>query len=102
MPKASRARIRELVQNFKENGMKMLLEHPANVRDMLGLLHISWLDEIDFSRLEVVKTTFIRRDYRHLASDLVYTAPLVGGGRSCRSCSTRACGVGPRWAPWPT
>jgi hypothetical protein len=85
MPKTSRARIRELVRNFKENGMKMLLEHPANVRDLLGLLHISWLDEIDFSRLEVVKTTFIRRDYRHLASDLVYTAPLVGGRQSPRS-----------------
>ncbi len=63
------------------------------------LLHTSWLDEIDFTRLEVVKTTFIRRDYRHLASDLVYTAPLVGGRRSC---STRACAVGPKSAPWPT
>jgi hypothetical protein len=76
----------KLVRHFKENGMKMLLEHPANVREMLGLLHISWLDEIDFSRLEVVKTTFIRRDYRHLASDLVYTAPLVGGRRSPAVC----------------
>ena len=85
MPRSSEARIRELVRHFKENGMKMLLEHPANVRDMLGLLHTSWLDEIDFTRLELVKTTFIRRDYRHLASDLVYTAPLVGGRRSRRS-----------------
>jgi len=54
--------------------MKMLLEHPANVRDVLGLLHAAWLDEIDFSRLDLVKTTFIRRDYRHLASDLMENA----------------------------
>ena len=55
-------RIRELVRQFRENGMKMLLEHPANVRDLLSLLHAPWLDEIDFARMEQIKTTFIRRD----------------------------------------
>ena len=39
--------------------MKLMLEDPANVRDVLGLLDVAWLDEIDFSRLEQVKTTFI-------------------------------------------
>jgi len=64
-------RIRELVRQFKENGMKMMLEDPANVRDVLGLLDVAWRDDIDFSHLDQVKTTFIRRDYRHLASDLM-------------------------------
>ena len=61
--------------------MKMLLEHPANVRDLLSLLHAPWLNEIDFGQLEQIKTTFIRRDYRHLESDIVLTAPLVGPDR---------------------
>ena len=74
--------IHELVRQFKENGMKMLLEHPANVRDLLGLLHTPWLDEIDFGQLEQIKTTFIRRDYRHLESDIVLTAPLAGPRKS--------------------
>ena len=56
----------------------MLLEHPANVRDLLSLVHAPWLDEIDFRRMQQIKTTFIRRDYRHLESDIVLTAPLAG------------------------
>jgi hypothetical protein len=51
-------RIRELVRQFKENGMKMMLEDPANVRDVLGLLDVAWRDDIDFSHLDQVKTTF--------------------------------------------
>ena len=82
MPKFRRARIRELVRQFKENGMKMMLEHPANVRELLSLLDTPWLNEIDFTRLQQIKTTFIRRDYRHLESDIVLTAPLAGPGRS--------------------
>jgi hypothetical protein len=78
-------RIRELVRQFKENGMKMMLEDPANVRDVLGLLDVAWRDDIDFSHLDQVKTTFIRRDYRQLASELVFTAPLIGRGRSRRN-----------------
>ena len=77
-------RIRELVRQFKENGMKMMLEDRANLRDALSVLRVAWLDEIDFSRLEAVKTTFIRRDYRHLASDVAFTAPLISAGRSRR------------------
>jgi hypothetical protein len=80
--RVNRRRIRELVRQFKENGMKMMLEHPANVRDLLGLLHLPWLDQIDFGRLEQIKTTFVRRDYRHLESDIVLTAPLAGRVRS--------------------
>jgi hypothetical protein len=56
------SRIRELVRQFRESGVKMLLERPANVRDLLSLLHAPWLDEIDFSCMAQIKTTFIRRD----------------------------------------
>lgn len=79
-----RGRIRELVRQFKENGMKMMLEHPANVRELLSLLDLPWLEEIDFGRLQQIKTTFIRRDYRRLESDIVLTAPLAGPAGSRR------------------
>jgi hypothetical protein len=82
MTKPRRSRIRELVRQFKENGMKAMLEHRANVRDLLSLLHPPWFDEIDFGRIEHIKTTFVRRNYRHLASDVVLTAPLGGTGRT--------------------
>ena len=73
-------RIRELVRHFKENGVKLMLEHPANVRDVLRLADVPWFDEIGFDRIQEIKTTFIRRNYRHLQSDIVFTAPLSGSG----------------------
>ncbi len=84
MAKTRKTWIRELVRNFKENGMKMLLEHPANVRDVLRLADVRWFDQIGFDQLEQIKTTFIRRNYRHLQSDIVLTAPLSGEGRAVR------------------
>jgi hypothetical protein len=60
MPKLRKSRIRELVRQFKENGMKIMLEHPANVRDLLSLADVPWFDEIDFSHIEQIKTTFVR------------------------------------------
>ncbi len=64
--------------------MKMLLEHPANVRDVLHLADVPWFEQIGFDELEHIKTTFIRRNYRHLQSDIVLTAPLIGSGRAVR------------------
>jgi hypothetical protein len=52
------------------------------VRDVLRLADVPWFDQIGFDHLEHIKTTFIRRNYRHLQSDIVLTAPLAGAGRS--------------------
>jgi hypothetical protein len=73
----SRKRLEQLVRQFKENGVKLLLEHPENVRELIGILSGSWRDRIDFDRMGLVKTTFIRRDFRHVESDVVLTAPLL-------------------------
>ena len=73
----SRKRLEQLVRQFKENGVKVLLEHPENVRELIGILSGSWRDRIDFDRMGLVKTTFIRRDFRHVESDIVLIAPLL-------------------------
>lgn len=39
---------------------------------------------IDFARMKLVQTTFVERDYRHVESDVVLTAPLRIRGRSRR------------------
>ena len=78
------AKLIELVRQFPENGMKIMLQDPANVRDVLALLDADWMDLVDFSRLRLVPTTFVERDYRHVESDVVLVAPLRGGTRSRR------------------
>ena len=70
------AKLLELVRRFTENGMKLMLEDPLNVRDLLALLELEWLTLIDFDRMKLVQTTFVQRDYRHIESDVVLIAPL--------------------------
>lgn len=56
--------------------MKLLLQHPANVRDLLTMAADRWARWIDFDRMRLVPTTFVQRDYRHIEADVVLVAPL--------------------------
>jgi predicted transposase YdaD len=78
------AQLIELVRQFPENGMKLMLQDPANVRDLLALLDADWMNLVDFSRLRLVPTTFVERDFRHVESDVVLVAPLRVATRSRR------------------
>lgn len=70
------SRIEKIVRNFQENGMKLLLEDPRNVRDLLRTTRVEVIRIIDFETLERLKTTFIHRDYRHVEADVVLVASL--------------------------
>src|SRR5262245_25068927 len=72
----SRARIEEIVRHFPQNGMKLLLQNPANVRDLLTVAGGRWARLIDFNRIRLVPATFVQRDFRHVESDVVLLAPL--------------------------
>ena len=75
----------ELARRFAENGMKLMLQDPRNVRDLLALLEREWLGLIDPGAPGLVQTTFVQRDYRHIESDVVLIAPMRGKarGRGC-------------------
>jgi hypothetical protein len=78
----TRSRVVEIIRHFRENGLKLLLEHPANARELLTLTATPLHDRMDFARMTVDPTSYIAADYRHLASDLVLRVPFrVGGGR---------------------
>jgi hypothetical protein len=55
--------------------MKLLLENGANVREGLAIVGSDLVDHLDFSRLQRAPTTFVVRDYRHVAADVVLTVP---------------------------
>lgn len=76
-----KARLDRLVRNFNQNGLKTLLESPANVRDLLRMLEPRYVDLIDFEHMKAEPADFVGRDFRHLESDLVLRAParLKGG-----------------------
>jgi hypothetical protein len=76
-----RSRVEEIVRHFRENGLKLLLQRPANARDLLSLAGAPHLDRLDFARMRVDPTSYIASDYRHLASDLVLQLPFRQGSR---------------------
>src|SRR5262245_47056475 len=78
-------RVAQIVRQFPENGMKLLLENSRNVRDLLVLAGADVVALIDFGRLTRVPTTFVQRDYRHVESDVVFRAPLRRGPRARRT-----------------
>lgn len=74
-------RLRQLVRQFHENGMKLLLENPQNVRDLLHLIQAEGLHLIDWDQLTLDRTTYVERDFRHVEADVVLRAPRLGQGR---------------------
>src|SRR4051794_37642016 len=75
----SEERIHEIVRQFRENGVKLLLQTPANVHDLLTAGNWPLLDRLDLKRMTVDPTSHVAADYRHAASDLVLSVPWRGG-----------------------
>ena len=75
----AKSRLRQIVRQFPENGMKLLLENPANVRDLLRIATGELAGLIDFDGMQRIQTTFVARDYRHVESDVVLSAPRKSG-----------------------
>jgi Putative transposase, YhgA-like len=73
------ALLRQLVRNFPENGPKLLLENPANVRELLVLLHEPAVADIDFAAMTVERSHFVQTDYQHVALDVLLKAPFRAG-----------------------
>ena len=74
-----------LVRQFPENGIKMLLEHPVNVRDLLRLADLKTVDRLDFAGMKMVKAHIVRRDFRHLEADVMLSVPLLPPRKQKRS-----------------
>jgi hypothetical protein len=74
-------REKEIVRRFAENGLKLLLENSANVRELLTLGRAEGLAEIDFELMKPTSTSFVTRDYRHVETDIVLVAPLRHPGK---------------------
>src|SRR3954453_23717905 len=72
----ARARRHEIIRQFSQNGLKLLLENAANVHEVLAIAKTPEGRLIDFDRLTQERTSFVSRDYRHIEADLVLRAPV--------------------------
>jgi hypothetical protein len=77
-------RVRQIVRQFPENGLKQVLGSAGNVRDLLTLAKAAVLPRIDLGGMQIDPTTYVTAEYRHVSSDLVLRAglrPSAGRGR---------------------
>ena len=72
-------KLQQIVRQFSENGLKLLLENPPNVVDLLRLSVPDIVQMIEPDQLKTVQTTFVGSDCRHVESDIVLAAPLRRG-----------------------
>jgi hypothetical protein len=85
--------LRRLFRNFPENGPKLLLEHPFNVRDLLLLLREKRAEGIDFAAMTIERTHFVKPHFEHVAIDLLFKAPFrATSGGPPRTCFLRRSG----------
>ena len=80
-------RVREIVRQFPENGLKQVLISAGTLRELLGLGRATMVPRLDFAGLQVDPTTYVTAGYRHVSSDLVLSVPLLPsrkGGRRKR------------------
>jgi hypothetical protein len=68
---------REFIRRFPENGLKLLLEHPGNVDELLAVGEAPERAWINFRRMRRERTTYVGRDYRSVEADVVLRAPLL-------------------------
>jgi hypothetical protein len=68
-------RVEEFARQFPENGLKLLLWQPLNVRDLLRIARYRLTNRIDFDRLQPDPTSYVQRDYRHVAQQNLRNGP---------------------------
>lgn len=74
----------DLVRNFLENGMKLLLLEGLNLRELLTLGRSPFTADLDYRILQYDPTVYVQRDYRHIESDMVLRVPLRRARRRSR------------------
>lgn len=66
---------RNVIREFNDRGTLWLLEDPANLRDLLGILKPAVANCLDFERAQRVNRSFIQADLRKKESDLIFRVP---------------------------
>lgn len=68
---------RQYLHDFPDRAIRKLLEHPANLRDLVTAVAPELARQLDFAKLEPVQPReFLLDDWRSRESDLLFRVPL--------------------------
>ena len=79
--------IEELVRQFPDRALRWALELPENVRGLLKLADLPFVDDLDFPRMRRLKLSTVHDDLREEIPDVLHEVPLcVAPGRTIAVC----------------
>src|SRR5689334_22832135 len=67
------------LHDFPDRAIRLLLENPHNLRDLLTVVVPDLAARFDFERVEIVPTRFLLDDWRRRESDLLFHIPYAIG-----------------------
>jgi len=79
--------IRDLVRQFPDRAFRWALDLPENVRGLLRLAEVPFVEDLDFSQMRPLKPSSIHDDLREEIPDVLHEVPLkVAPGRTIVVC----------------
>jgi hypothetical protein len=63
------------LRQFPDRAIRLMLEHPQNLRELVAEVLPELVDGFDFSRVEPVSREFLMEDWRRRESDLLFRVP---------------------------
>jgi len=74
-----RKRLCAMMKNLDDHGYKKLFSNREIFRQLItGFVHEAWVKDLDFSRCELMKDSFVSKQYKSRFSDLIYKIKLRG------------------------
>lgn len=74
------------LHDFPDRAFRKLLEHPANLQDLLQSLDPGLTERLDFRAMEVLRSTFLVDDWREREADLLVRLPFVDSDETLLAC----------------
>jgi Putative transposase, YhgA-like len=79
------------LHDFPDRAIRLLLENPHNLRDLLNAVAPDLAARCDFERVEIVPTRFLLDDWRRRESDLLCRFPYAAGQGTTREAEVLVC-----------
>jgi hypothetical protein len=65
------------LHDFPDRAIRRMLEHPANLRDLISVVLPDLVARFDFTRIEIIPSRFLLDDWRRRESDLFVRLPFL-------------------------
>ena len=77
MPTIKLEQLVDLVYHFPDRASKWLFDMPDNLRELLELMDVAFVDRLDFSRMTSANIVRVLKDFRERSADRLFEIPFL-------------------------